>query len=256
MLPERKRVNFTGAFGHRIAARLDLPQRPRAFALFAHCFTCGKDLKAANWISREMVDRKIAVLRFDFTGVGESEGEFADTNFSTNVADLLAAVEYLRSEHAAPQLLIGHSLGGAAALIAAARVPECVAVCTIAAPSDTQHLRDHLAAQAPAILQEGEAQVNVMGHRVRIRRQMLEDFAEQDLPAAIAELGRALLVFHSPEDRVLAFTHAERIFAAAHPPKSLISLPGADHLLIANEEDARFVATVIAAWAHRYVQTN
>ena len=255
MFPRRERIEFPGAFGHRIAARLDRPaDTPLAFALFAHCFTCGKDLKAANWISRELVDRRIAVLRFDFTGVGESEGDFAETNFSSNLADLVAAADFLRAHDDAPQILIGHSLGGSAVLAAAPRIPESVAAATIAAPADTHHLRDILAAQAPEIETAGAAVVDVMGHRVRIAKQMLEDLVRQDLEAAIADLGRALLVFHSPDDEVVSIEHARRIFAAARHPKSFISLDGADHLLIAREQDARYVAEMLATWARRYLR--
>jgi alpha-beta hydrolase superfamily lysophospholipase len=255
MLPQHRRENFPGAFGQSIAARLDLPSdAPRAFALFAHCFSCGTDLKAANWTSRELVDRRIAVLRFDFTGIGESEGEFADTNFSTNVADLLAAAEHLRQHYQAPQILIGHSLGGTAVLAAAPRIPESAAVVTIAAPSDTRHLRDVLIRGAPEIVTQGEAVVDVMGHRVRIKKQMLDDLAALNAQGLAADLNRALLIFHSPQDEVVDISHARRLFDAASHPKSFIALDGADHLLIARESDARFVAEMLAAWAPRYLR--
>jgi putative redox protein len=254
MLPRRSRVEFSGHDGHRIAARLDEPAAaPRAYALFAHCFTCGKDLKAANWISRELIDGGIGVLRFDFTGVGESAGEFAETNFSSNVTDLLAAADYLRAQRRAPQILVGHSLGGAAALAAAPRIPESVAVATIAAPSDTVHLRDILVSTAPHLETAGVAEVDVLGRRVRIKRQMLDDLLQQDFLAAAANLGRALLVFHSPDDDIVDIAHAHRIFAAARHPKSFVALDGADHLLIARERDARFVAEVLTTWARRYL---
>lgn len=255
MFPDRKKVRFPGAFGDQIAARLDLPnQSPRAYALFSHCFTCGKDLKAANWITRELVDRRIAVLRFDFTGIGESEGEFAETNFSTNVADLIAAADFLRQQYAPPKLLIGHSLGGSAAIVAASRIPECAAVAAIAAPSNTTHLREILESKAPELEQKGEAHVDVMGNRVRIKRQMLEDLARQNLRSAIADLKRPLLIFHSPVDQVVHINHAARIFDAAQHPKSFVSLDDADHLLVAREADARYVAEVLAAWAGRYLE--
>ncbi|MGD8454562.1 MAG: alpha/beta fold hydrolase [Phycisphaerae bacterium] len=257
MLPQRLRVSFVGAGGQRIAARLDAPAAHTvAYALFAHCFTCGKDLKAANWISRELVDRRIAVLRFDFTGLGESEGDFAETNFSTNVQDLVAAAAFLREQYAAPRILIGHSLGGTAVLAAAPLIPESVAVATIAAPSQTQHLRDLLAGQAPEVLAGGEAVVDVMGHRVRIKRQMLDDLVRHNPAELAANLGRALLVFHSPTDEVVPIEDAERLFAAADHPKSFVALDGADHLLITRETDARYVAAVLATWAQRYLPTE
>jgi alpha/beta superfamily hydrolase len=255
MLPQHQRIQFPGAFGNRIAARLDQPASGTlAYALFAHCFTCGKDLKAANWISRELVERRIAVLRFDFSGIGESEGEFADTNFSTNVQDLLAAADFLRTEYQAPQILIGHSLGGTAVLAAAPHIPECVAVATIAAPSDTRQLRDRLASQAPDLGERGEAVVDVMGHRVRIKPQMLADLEQHEVASLAASLNRALLIFHSPNDEVVPILHARRIFDAATHPKSFIALDGADHLLLARESDARFVAEMLATWAHRYLR--
>jgi alpha-beta hydrolase superfamily lysophospholipase len=254
VLPQRERVQFAGAFGNRIAARLDQPASGTlAYALFAHCFTCGKDSKAASWISRELVDRRIAVLRFDFSGVGESEGEFADTSFSTNVADLVAAAEFLRQGYRAPQVLIGHSLGGTAALAAAPRIPESVAVATIAAPSDTSHLRNVLASKAPEIMSRGQALVDVMGHHVRISRQMLADLEQQDGANLAAQLGRALLIFHSPADQVVSIEHARRLFEAAKHPKSFVALDGADHLLISRESDARYVAEILATWARRYL---
>ncbi len=255
MSPTRRRVEFQGALGSRIAARLDVPgEPPLACALLAHCFTCGKDLKAAHWISRELVDQRIAVLRFDFTGLGESGGDFAATNFSTNLADLLAAAGYLRREHEAPQILVGHSLGGTAVLCVADRIPECVAVATIAAPSETRHLSDVLLRQAPEILTAGVAEVDVMGHRVRISRQMIEELGTHDVRACVAQLGRALLVFHSPQDQIVDIQEARKIFEAAAHPKSFIALDGADHLLIERESDARFVAEMLATWARRYLR--
>jgi putative redox protein len=253
---ERKRVKFPGAFGDTLVGRLELPDppgsEPAAYALFAHCFTCSKDLKAAGWISRALVERGIAVFRFDFTGLGESEGDFADTDFSSNLDDLEAAADHLRRERRAPQILIGHSLGGAAVLAAAERIPEARAVATIAAPSDTDHLRETLIRLAPELAERDEAEVTLAGRKFRIKRQLLQDLAEGSLRRAIAELGRALLVFHSPVDEIVGIDHARRIYEAAKHPKSFISLDDADHLL-ADERDARYVGQVLAAWAQRYV---
>ena len=254
MQPRTERVSFANRAGHRISARLERPNRPVASAaIFAHCFTCSKEFKAVNWISRRLAERGLAVLRFDFAGLGESTGEFAETNFSTNLDDLVTVADYLRSRGLAPAILIGHSLGGTASLVAAARIPECGLVATIAAPADTMHIYNHLAEEHPEILEKGEGQVNFGGRIVRIRRHFLEDLAAHDVPAAVAGLGRPLMVFHSPQDRVVRFEHAVRLFEAAQPPKSLISLEGADHLLLNDEADAHYVADCIATWADRYL---
>ena len=248
------RLHFEGAFGDRLAARVELPiGKPTACALFAHCFTCGKDLKAVVRISRALAERGIAVFRFDFTGLGESAGDFADTNFSSNLEDLVAAADLMRGEWGGAQILIGHSLGGAAVLAAARRIPEVKAVATLAAPSDTEHLRDTLVGIAPELESAGEAEINLGGRRVRVRRQLLDNLGEQSMMASIHNLGLPLLIFHSPADEVVGIDHARRIYKAAKHPKSFVSLDGADHLLLAREEDSRFVADVLAAWAGRYV---
>ena len=200
-------VTFPGAGGHALAARLDLPSgprasSPRAYALFAHCFTCSKDSKAATFISEALTEAGIAVLRFDFTGLGGSEGEFANTTFSSNVADLVAAAAWLRSEHAAPAILVGHSLGGAAVLSAAGQIPEAVAVATINAPADPAHVEKLFAGQRAEIDVHGEAEVELSGRKFRIRREFIEDVAAQKLSAAVAALHRALIVFHAPRDTV------------------------------------------------------
>jgi len=233
---------------------LGLPDGPvRAFALFAHCFTCSKDLKAAAWINRTLLDKGIGVLRFDFTGLGESEGDFADSNFSSNMEDLLAAAEYLREEHEAPRILIGHSLGGAAVLAAANQVPEAVAVATIGAPSDTKHLREGvLAAAVPEVEEKGEAEVVLGGRSFRVKSKLLDDLAEDHVEKRLKKLGKALLILHSPVDEVVGIDHARRIYLAATHPKSFVSLDDADHLLT-READARYAANVLAAWAERYL---
>ena len=248
------RLHFEGAFGDRLAARVELPiGKPTACALFAHCFTCGKDLKAAVRISRALADRGIAVFRFDFTGLGESAGDFAETNFSSNLEDLVAAADLMRGEWGGAQILIGHSLGGAAVLAAARRIPEVKAVATLGAPSDTEHLRDTLVGIAPELESTGEAELDLGGRAVRVRRQLLVDLAEQSMMASIHNLALPLLIFHSPVDEVVGIDHARRIYQAAQHPKSFVSLDGADHLLLAREEDSQFVAAVLATWAGRYV---
>jgi uncharacterized OsmC-like protein/alpha/beta superfamily hydrolase len=253
----RENVGFPGSLGARLAGRLETPDgEPAAYALFAHCFTCSKDLRSAGGICRELLARGIAVLRFDFTGVGASEGEFADTNFSSNVEDLVAAADFLRRERQAPALLVGHSLGGTAMLAAARRIPEAAAVATIGAPSDTGLLRAKLAARLPEAAGEAGYELDLGGtHPVRIRRQLLEDLASDHLRGVLPALGKALLIFHSPADRIVGIEHAERLFLAARHPKSFVSLGTADHLL-SDPRDAAHVGAVLAAWASRYLQTG
>ena len=252
-----ERVSFPGAHGDRLAARVEMPPGAvTAYALFAHCFTCSKDLKAVHGLSAALAERGFAVMRFDFTGLGESEGEFADTNFSSNLEDLVAAADYLRSERRAPRLLIGHSLGGAAVLAAAERIPESRAVATLGAPSETEHLKRTLLREAPELEGSPEAMVQLGGRRFRIRRQLLDDLEGRRLEPAIARLDRALLIMHSPVDAIVGVEHARRIFEAARHPKSFVSLDGADHLLIHDPRDAHFAGEVLAAWAGRYVSED
>jgi uncharacterized OsmC-like protein/fermentation-respiration switch protein FrsA (DUF1100 family) len=248
-----ERFDFPNARGERLAALLDAPPgEPRSYALFAHCFTCGKDVHAATRIAQALTALGIAVLRFDFTGLGSSEGEFANTTFSSNVADLVAAADRLRATRRAPALLIGHSLGGAAVLAAAAAVPEARAVVTIAAPSDPGHVVGLLREGVEEIRTQGEVEVAIAGRPFRIRREFLDDIAEQRLTAQIAQLRKALLIFHSPVDQIVGIDNASRIFLAAKHPKSFISLADADHLL-SGRSDAVYVANVLAAWAERYL---
>ncbi len=247
------RFDFVTAQGHRLAALLDSPPgEPRAYALFAHCFTCGKDIHAARRIAEGLTALGIAVLRFDFTGLGASEGEFANTTFSSNVADLVAAAEELRKTRRAPAILIGHSLGGAAVLAAAAQVPEARAVVTIGAPSDPAHVAGLFKGHLAELNERGEVEVSLAGRPFRVRRAFLDDIAEQKLTERIGALRKALLIFHSPTDDVVGIENAGHIFAAAKHPKSFVSLAGADHLL-SRRTDAAYVANVIAAWAERYL---
>jgi putative redox protein len=249
-----QRIRFPGANGHLLAARLELPDsEPLGFALFAHCFTCSKDLKAMRRISRVLAEQGIGVLRFDFTGLGESEGEFADTDFSSNIEDLLAAADYLRQHFQAPQLLVGHSLGGTAALAAAARIAETRAVATIAAPSDTDHIRQLLVEKSGGLEGDETAEIQLAGRRFQIKQRMLRDLAEHAVRDFIGELKRPLLIFHSPLDNVVGIEHARRIFETAKHPKSFVSLDNADHLLLDNDQDADFVGQVLGNWAKRYL---
>jgi uncharacterized OsmC-like protein/pimeloyl-ACP methyl ester carboxylesterase len=253
VLPNSEKLVFRGSLGQMLAGRLERPAGPiRAYAIFAHCFTCGKDVHAATRISRALTAHGFAVLRFDFTGLGASEGEFENSNFSSNVADVVAAADHLRRELGAPQLLVGHSLGGAAVISAAARVPEVRAVATIAAPSHPAEVERHLTASVAEIEREGRAEVTLAGRKFFLQRQFLEDVRNFGLAPQLGLLGRALLVFHSPLDSIVSIDSAERLFAAAPQPKSFVSLDTADHLL-SQRADAAYVAGVLAAWAERYV---
>ncbi len=250
-----QKLFFESKTGARLAARLDAPDdgEPGAYALFAHCFTCNKNYKAMAHISRALADAGIAVLRFDFAGLGESEGDFADTNFSSNVADLVAAARFLESEFEAPKILIGHSLGGAAVLQAAAGIPSSAAVVTIAAPSETSHLAQRLVRANPALEARGEAQVTIAGRSFTIKKRLLDDLEHTRMQATIRDLNRALLIIHSPQDQTVGINNAVEIFEAARHPKSFISLDGADHLL-SNPRDSLYVGSVIATWAKRYLE--
>ena len=249
-----ERFDFLNLEGLRLSGLLDKPAgEVRAYALFAHCFTCGKDVHAARRIAEGLKAVGIAVLRFDFTGLGSSEGEFANTTFSSNVADLVAAADELRRQKRAPAILIGHSLGGAAVLAAAAAVAEARAVVTIAAPSDPAHVTGLFKDRIEEIAARGEVEVKLAGRPFRIRRSFLDDVAEQTLSERVSSLRKALLIFHSPTDEVVGIDNASRIFAAARHPKSFVSLADADHLL-SRQSDAAYVANLIAAWAERYLE--
>ena len=246
---------FPGASGVELAARMEHPagDQPFGYALLAHCFTCSKDYKSMRRLSETLAGEGIAVLSFDFTGLGESEGEFADTNFSSNLDDLVAAADFMRREHRAPDVLIGHSLGGAAVLAAAHRIPETRLVATIAAPSETESLLEKLGPVAEEAERRGEALAVIAGRTFSIRRQLVEDLRRQKLEEHIARLGKPLLIFHSPSDSTVSIEHARRIYQAARHPKSFISLNAADHLLQDDPRDARLVGEVTAACARRYL---
>jgi putative redox protein len=253
MAPYSRPVSFPGAFGTALAARLDGPAgAPLAYAIFAHCFTCSKETKAAATISAALAERGFAVLRFDFTGLGGSEGDFANTNFSSNVDDLVAAADFLRREHRAPALLVGHSLGGTAVLAAAAKVPEAVAVATLGSPFDPEHVLGLIKGSVGKIDSEGDAQVDIGGRSFRIKKQFLEDIRGQKIGLAAAQLGKALMVMHSPRDTIVNIDNAARIFTAAKHPKSFVSLDPADHLM-SNRADAAYAGQLLGDWALRYV---
>lgn len=246
-------VTFPNTRGETLAGILDMPASPPlAYALFAHCFTCSKDLKAAANIARALNEEGIAVLRFDFTGLGDSEGAFADTNFSSNVSDLLAAVDYLEKQHEAPTLLVGHSLGGTAVLQAAPQVPSAVAVATIGSPFDPAHVLHLFAGAADALEERGAAEVNLGGRPFLMKRQFVEDLGKQSLKETVGSLRKALLVMHAPLDNIVEIDNASALYRAAKHPKSFISLDNADHLL-SRAADSRYVGHVLAAWASRYL---
>src|ERR1700761_3220715 len=244
-----EKLQFTGAGGHQLASALALPDgEPVAYALFAHCFTCGKDVLAARRIATALRVKGIATLRFDFTGLGSSEGDFANATFSSNVADLVRAADHLRSVRKAPAILIGHSLGGAAILAAAGKIAEAKAVVTIAAPSDPAHVTGLFSDHVDNIRRHGEAEVSLAGRPFTIKREFLDDVAEQRLLDQVKHLHKALLVMQSPTDDTVGIDNATRIFVAAKHPKSFVSLSGADHLL-SQRRDSTYVAEMIADWA-------
>ena len=249
-----KKLEFTNESGQVLSARLDFAAdgKTKAYALFAHCFTCSKNLKAIAHISSALISEGIAVLRFDFTGLGESEGDFADTNLSSNVGDLVAASDFLKTHFKAPRILIGHSFGGAAVLQAASAIPSSKAIVTIAAPADPAHVRHVLGSVEETIEHQGEAEVNLVGRTFRIKKQFLDDLTLVNMQETIRKLNRALLIFHSPIDDIVGIENAAQIFQAARHPKSFISLDKADHLLT-DSNDSRYIGKVIAAWALRYV---
>jgi putative redox protein len=251
-----EKVEFKGAHGLVLAGRLDRPdEEPVAYALFAHCFTCSKDVFAAQRICASLAEHGVAVLRFDFTGIGNSEGDFANTSFSSNVEDLVAAADFLRANYQAPKLLIGHSLGGAAVPLAALSIPECIGVATINAPFDPAHARHLFADAIAAIEADGAAEVTLAGRKFTISRNFLHDLQNQMPKKTLHDLHRALLIFHATADKTVNIDNAREIYQAAQHPKSFVALDGADHL-ISRREDAVYIATMLAAWSSRYLAAD
>ena len=253
-----QKLYFKNPDGKRLAARLDLPldEKPTAFAIFAHCFTCTKNFNAVVNIDRALSMNGIAVLRFDFTGLGESEGDFSETNFSTNVADLIAASDFLKEAYEAPRLLIGHSLGGAAVIQAAGKIPSAEAVSTIAAPAQLHGLFPLVdGPRLEELEKDGETAINISGRDFKIKKQFVEDLRQNRMDEAIRNLRRPLLIFHSPMDQIVSIDNAAKIFTAARHPKSFISLDKADHLL-SNREDSLYVGSVLGAWVSKYLKIS
>jgi len=249
-----EKITFLNQNGESLAAKLDSPENgdPQVFAIFVHCFTCGKDLVSAWNISRTLAEHGWAVLRFDFTGLGESEGDFAATTFSHNVSDLIAAAEFLDTEYLAPSLMIGHSLGGSAALVAAHKIDSVKAVVTIAAPYSLGGLARKIRGRLADVEADGEGLVQIGPRTFTIRRQFIDDLESIDKHQLIADLHKPLLVLHSPDDQITPLEDGQRIFEAARQPKSFIALPGADHLL-SNKDDSRYAGQMIAGWVKKYV---
>lgn len=252
-----KKVSFKNAEGHQLSGRLDFPLigKPKAFVLFAHCFTCSKNLKSVEHISQAFTQQGMAILRFDFTGLGQSKGDFADTNFSSNLSDLNDAYRFLEDNYEAPQIMVGHSLGGAAVLHVSGALEKVRAVATIGAPSTPDHV-SHLLDQGREELEEkGEAEVNIGGRTFKMKKQFLDDLEAKKGESVIKNLNKSLLIIHSPQDTIVGINNAQEIYLEAMHPKSFVSLDGADHLMT-KEGDAKYVGSVIANWAMRYIDLN
>ena len=248
-----EKVKFKNSNGQELAARLELPeQEVLAYAIFAHCFTCNKNLSAVKNIGRALTQKGIAVLRFDFTGLGESEGDFENTNFSSNVEDLVSASDFLTANYVSPKILIGHSLGGAAVIFAANKLPNITALATVGAPSNPKHVAHLVQSGEEEIKKNGEAVVVIGGREFKIKEQFLSDIHEQNMDSAVKQMKKALLVMHSPQDTTVGIENAAQIYKAGWHPKSFVSLDGADHLL-SRKEDSEYVGEMIGVWAQRYI---
>ena len=249
------KIDFVNEEGKTLSARLDLPlfTHPIAYAVFAHCFTCNKNLTAVRNISRALTQEGIAVLRFDFTGLGESEGDFTDTDFSSNVSDLVSAARFLEENYSSPQILIGHSLGGAAVIFAASKISSVKAVATIGAPCDPEHVTNLIKNSVEEIESLGKAEVELAGRKFTIKKKFLDDLRDKELTKVVAGLKAAFLIMHSPQDETVGIENAAEIYLAAKHPKSFVTLDGADHLL-SDRQDSLYAGSMIAAWAMRYIE--
>ena len=249
---EAIKVEFPSRQGQLLAGILDLPDEPRAFAIYAHCFTCGKDIPVAYRIAKYLAQHGIAVLRFDFSGIGDSEGEFSDTNFTTNIEDVLSSAEFLSDQYQAARLLVGHSLGGTAAIGAASSLPEVRAVATIASPNKPSHVMEHFEEAKSMLAEKDEVEIKIMGRPFVIRRAFIEDLESYDCERLVQNMDKPILVMHSPNDQVVTIAEATKIFSAARHPRSFISLDTIDHLL-KSKDDTDYVAANILSWASRYI---
>ncbi len=249
-----EKINFLNGQGIELVGRMELPpdRHPIAFALLAHCFTCGKNLSAVRNISRALTEHGFGVFRFDFTGLGESEGEFVETNFSSNIQDLISAADHMKANWQSPKLIIGHSLGGAAAIFAGGRIPTIQAIATIGAPSSPQHIAHLFSDKLEEIKAEGHAMIEIEGSKFAVSAQLIRDIAAKNMSETLAKLVKPILIMHSPQDKVVEIDNAAKIYQAAKHPKSFISLDDADHMLL-RKDDAEYVANTLAAWSHRYI---
>lgn len=252
-----KRIEFTGSLGYKLSAILDLPDEGKAyvFAVFAHCFTCNKNYKIFHSINQVLTHHKFGVLRFDFTGLGASQGSFGETNFSSNVGDILAAGDFLELNYEAPELLIGHSLGGAAVIHAAAQLASCKAVATIATPASLASIRSLLMSKKDEMERHGEADIHISGRDFKIKKQFLDELENIDMERAIKNLNKPILICHSPQDELVPIENAFQLFSFARKNKSFIALDGADHLL-SNSEDGKYAGQLIASWSQKYVSQH
>jgi putative redox protein len=247
-------IRFAGHSGEQLSARIDMPdQPPKAYALFSHCFTCSKDLRPVNRIAEELNAEGIALFRFDFTGLGKSDGEFAKTHFTSNVQDLIAAADYMKNHLQAPDFVIGHSLGGTASIVAAHAIPSIRAVATIGSPSNASNVLRQFSESLDEIERSGEAKVLLAGRPFTIKKDFIDDVKAQDIEAAVASLARPFMILHSPIDETVSIDHARTLYCLAKHPKSFVSLDKADHLLLENDEDSRYIGRILAAWATQYV---
>ena len=252
-----QKVSFQNSAGENLSGRIDFPlvSKPTAYVLFAHCFTCSKNLKSVERISEAFTQLGMAILRFDFTGLGQSEGDFSDTNFSSNLSDLKDAYDFLDANYVAPSIIVGHSLGGAAVLHIAGELPKVQAVATVGAPADPTHVAHLLSSGRQELEEKGEAEVNIGGRPFRMKKQFLEDLESREGKDPISNLGKPLLILHSPQDSIVGIENAQDIYVNAKHPKSFVSLDGADHLMT-READAKYVGSMIANWANRYVELS
>ncbi len=254
---QSKTVTFTNKANHTLTGSLEYPSQgnPIAYVLMAHCFACTRKTKAGTYIARAMVNEGFAVLRFDFSGLGQSGGEFGDTNFSTNVQDLVAAADFLRETYEAPEILVGHSLGGTAVIEASKQIPECMAVSTIASPADPEHVTHLIEDQMQCIIETGQANVELAGRELVIKKQFIDNLKAQEVEKTLHNLNKAILIFHSPWDEIVSIEHAQLLYTKALHPKSFVSLDNANHMLT-KRKDAEYVGSVLAAWAIKYLKED
>ena len=248
------RVSFDNGRGQKLSGIIEWPVgKPQSFVIFSHCFTCTKDLKATVRISRRLAENGFSVLRFDFTGLADSEGDFPETNFSTNCLDLKAASRFLSKEFEPPELLVGHSLGGTATALTADDIESVKAIVTIASPGSTVRLADYLSGANPEIESRGRGKVTIGGFDFLLKKQLLDDLRSYNIESAISKVNLPMLIFHSPEDQTLPYSWGLKMFDTVKSPKSFVTLDGSDHLLVNRPDDVNFVADLITQWSQRFL---